>query len=94
MKLLKELEDLKKKIHELEKESSDTLERENLYAKNQNLLSQSLLDCANQITVISTALHNCLDRIDAIDAEFAVLKEALGLKNQDYNFFNDGTTYN
>jgi len=91
---LKELEDLKKKIQEIEKEKEEMLEREKLSAKNQNLISRSLLDCAQQITVISTAIHTCLDRIDAIDAEFMVLKEAIGLKNQDYNFFNNGTTYN
>ena len=91
---MKELEDLKTKIDDLEKEKVEMLERETLSAKNQNLLSRSLLDCANQITVLSTALHTCLDRIDALDAEFTVLKEALGLKNQDYNFFNNGTTYN
>ena len=91
---MKELEDLKKKIQEIEKEKEEMLEREKLSAKNQNLISRSLLDCAQQITVISTAIHTCLDRIDAIDAEFMVLKEAIGLKNQDYNFFNNGTTYN
>lgn len=91
---MKELEELKTKIQELEKERVEMLERESLAAKNQNLISRSLLDCANQITVLSNALHSCLDRIEATEAEFAVLKEALGLKNQDYNFFNNGTTYN
>ena len=92
--LLKELEELKAKIKQIEKEKSEMLDREHMYCKNQNIMSRSLLDCANQITVLSTVLHSCLDRIDAIDAEFLILKEALGLKNQDYNFFNNGTTYN
>lgn len=91
---MKELEDLKTKIQNLEKDRDEFLRKEVLIAKNQNLMSKSILDCANQINIISTALHSCLDRIEEIDAEFTVFKESLGLKKQQYNFFIDGTTYN
>ena len=91
---MKELENLKQKVEELEKERDESIAREKLYAATQNLTSKSLLDMSHQIVAISSLLQTQQEQIQSLTIEFEAFKEVLGMQKPNYNYFKDNDQCN